>query len=250
MPFPVVTDHSAVLAAISEYDRLGAEAFRKEHGFGKARGYFLDHEGTLYDSKAILGVAFSYQFAGRSVGSAEFSGGIPVADALEGLGFSVTRPVPWSVVEVELERNTVLESEVTPTAGTRVARRDEAALVESFAAHLRAEGHEVKRHRIRVLDGEGRLATDLFDRTENILYEAKSRVDRATIRLGLGQILDYKRFLTDVAKYRLLLPSRPIDELVGLLARYDIGVTWNDEGAWRDAAPADFVAFEALEEEA
>ena len=46
-----------VLAAIGEYDRLGRDAFLQEHGFGEARTYFLEYDGKLYDSKAILGYA-------------------------------------------------------------------------------------------------------------------------------------------------------------------------------------------------
>jgi hypothetical protein len=60
-----ITDPAAVLAAIEEYDRLGRDAFLSKHGFGAAREYFLQIDGRLYDSKAILGVAYGHQYPDR-----------------------------------------------------------------------------------------------------------------------------------------------------------------------------------------
>ena len=50
----------AVRQAIAEFDRLGRDSFLNTYGFGKARGYFLVHNGQAYDSKAIAGVAHQY----------------------------------------------------------------------------------------------------------------------------------------------------------------------------------------------
>jgi hypothetical protein len=50
-----LTDRSAVLQAIAEYDQLGRESFLARYGFGPARSYFLLHNGKRYDSKAIAG---------------------------------------------------------------------------------------------------------------------------------------------------------------------------------------------------
>lgn len=139
---------------------------------------------------------------------------------------------------VPLEQNVALEFESTPVAGTVVARRREASLVDDFADYLRSLGRTLGRHRIPTAQGGSHLATDLFDKTERILYEAKSSIDRSTIRLGLGQILDYRLLLhPEELGYRLLLPSRPPSELVELLAHYEIGVTWRDGDGWRDESP-------------
>ena len=48
---------TSVLAAVAEFDRVGRGAFLKATGFGPARAYFLQHDGKLYDSKAIVGYA-------------------------------------------------------------------------------------------------------------------------------------------------------------------------------------------------
>jgi hypothetical protein len=41
---------------------LGRDAFLAKYRFGKARNYFLDYAGTLYDSKAIVGAEHGYQY--------------------------------------------------------------------------------------------------------------------------------------------------------------------------------------------
>lgn len=84
-----LTDRSAVLAALGEFDRLGRDTFLERHGFGRARNYFINHEGRLYDSKAIVGVAHKHQ-TGSALEAGDFSGGEQtVTPLLERLGFNV-----------------------------------------------------------------------------------------------------------------------------------------------------------------
>src|SRR5712691_5295043 len=81
-----------VLAAIGECDRLGQEAFRREHGYGPVRWYFLVDDGKGYDSKAIVGATHGYLPGERPLNSGEFSGGNDrVARLLRRLGFTVMR---------------------------------------------------------------------------------------------------------------------------------------------------------------
>lgn len=91
MSLSLLTDPAAVDAAIDEYDALGGETFRKQYGYGKARNLFVIRRGTLYDSKAIAGVAVGKQHPERGpLKSEEFSGGDQtVRKTLEGLGFDV-----------------------------------------------------------------------------------------------------------------------------------------------------------------
>jgi hypothetical protein len=91
MTYRDITSRSAVLKAIEEYDRLGQVPFLDRYGFGKARRYFLIYGGRMYDSKAIIGVAFGYQFPGLGpLTSGDFSGGeATVQRKLEELGFEV-----------------------------------------------------------------------------------------------------------------------------------------------------------------
>jgi hypothetical protein len=86
-----LTSAGAVLKAIAEFKRVGQTEFLRKHGFGPARRYFLEHEGSLYDSKAVVGVAHGYQFPEQgALGSHDFSGGeATVRRKLEDLDFKV-----------------------------------------------------------------------------------------------------------------------------------------------------------------
>ena len=86
-----LTDRSAVLEALAEYDGLGREAFLARYGFGPARSYFVVHNGKLYDSKPIAGVAVGKQFpVFGPLTPSDFSGGEATVQArLELLGFQV-----------------------------------------------------------------------------------------------------------------------------------------------------------------
>ena len=80
----------SVLAAIAECDRLGREAFLRKHGYRGSNRFHLEHEGRLYDSKAILGVAFGYEYDCPALRPDEFSGGAEHCERLlTRLGFTV-----------------------------------------------------------------------------------------------------------------------------------------------------------------
>jgi 5-methylcytosine-specific restriction protein A len=83
----------AVLKAIAEFDRLGRSSFLSTYGFGKARGYFLVHNGKPYDSKAIAGVAHQYLPGRTALKLDEFSGGEDgAAGRLRELDFDIRGP--------------------------------------------------------------------------------------------------------------------------------------------------------------
>lgn len=104
MSLSELTDPEAVRQAMAEFDRMGRAAFLQRYGFGKARDYLLRENGRSYDSKAIVRVAFRYQFPDRGpLKSADFTGGEnTVQRKLEDLGFTVERiGEAWSRLEVE-----------------------------------------------------------------------------------------------------------------------------------------------------
>jgi hypothetical protein len=405
-----LTDRQAVLKALSEFDAVGREAFLAKYGFGWATGYFVLHEGRLYDSKAIVGAAHGYQH-GTPLKSKEFSGGAATVVArLTALGFLVTVPPgpKWSVsigavttraevaavygggsqggiltstksdniliysdpttgilngynfdgwddtepgvfyytgegqvgdqtfragnkaiqqqpgtgrtirffeavdgrdrpggklqryvgafrldprnpyrtetapdrngdlrqvivfrllsvttdehgpyrpstaapaplaessgdqlaepgttrkvTFVDSENNTVTEYETAPRTGA-VARRQEALLVQRFEAWLLSEGKMVERIRIPIPGESGTLVTDTYCTTTKTLYEAKSGVDRSTIRLGVGQLLDYLRLVPGVTGC-LLLPSKPSPDLAAFIDSCGLGLTYLDGTDW------------------
>jgi predicted RNA-binding protein with PUA-like domain len=91
-----LTSPDAVVAALDEFDELGRDEFLKKYGFGGARRYFLRRDGRYYDSKAIVGAAYGYQYRDRGpLAYTQFSAGEHTVKAkLEELGFDmvVRRP--------------------------------------------------------------------------------------------------------------------------------------------------------------
>ena len=86
-----IRDRQAVLDAIDEWKLIGEENFLKKYGFGRARHYWLIHEGEPYSSKAIVGAAHGY--ARPDLGplkAGDFSGGeASVMKKLEELHFDI-----------------------------------------------------------------------------------------------------------------------------------------------------------------
>lgn len=91
MSLSELTSPQAVRKALDEFDHLGRTAFLNKYGFGQAHEYFVQHNGRLYDSKAIAGAAFGFQHVSRGpLKSGDFSGGeVTVRAKLEELGFTV-----------------------------------------------------------------------------------------------------------------------------------------------------------------
>ncbi|MGV9668095.1 HNH endonuclease [Nocardia niigatensis] len=87
-----------VLLAIEKCDADGRQNFLDEGRFVSAREYFLLYEGRAYDSKAIVGAAWSLM-TGDPFVSEGFSGGRELKRILEKLGFNVTEKMSWQLEE-------------------------------------------------------------------------------------------------------------------------------------------------------
>ncbi|MGY1684408.1 HNH endonuclease [Geodermatophilus sp. SYSU D00867] len=102
-----------VRAAMEEFNRLGRDGFLARYapyGHRKARDYFVNDAGALYDSKVLAAAAHGIRH-GRPLRADEFSGGDShVADLLRSLGFTVTTPGPdWTRDELTLVCAAVVE---------------------------------------------------------------------------------------------------------------------------------------------
>ena len=86
-----ITSRDAIIAAIEECKSRGRAVFLEKYGFGPATLYCIRFKGRKYDSKAIVGVAYGFQFPERgALSSGDFSGGKnTVVPLLERLGFEV-----------------------------------------------------------------------------------------------------------------------------------------------------------------
>ncbi len=147
----------------------------------------------------------------------------PIGDALKDQS-DVAAPPPFDVLALPLEALDVDNYERQRPQEPREAVRREAALVRRYAEWLLAHGRDSCRQQIRLPDGTS-LYTDLFDLSADELVEAKADADRGSVRAGLGQVLDYGRFVDHSTK-ALLLPNRPTEDLLELLHYYGVSAVW------------------------
>ena len=135
------------------------------------------------------------------------------------------------VDEVPPEEHATDETTAQIQAGIRTIVRREGKLVTAFKEHLEAAGHGITAHALRVKGVRSPLRTDLYDITDNVLYEAKGLSQRNHVRLAIGQLLDYRRHLDTPPGLRLavLLPSDPGDDLRDLLATEGISLVFQTE---------------------
>src|SRR5205807_461536 len=93
--------------------------------------------------------------------------------------------------------------------------------------HLERKEHDVCRLKI-VPPGEAKpIFCDLFDATTGALIEAKGSVERGAVRMAIGQLADYSRFVDGrTVKRTVLLPESPRSDLLSLLSSQQIAVIW------------------------
>ena len=78
------------------------------------------------------------------------------------------------------------------------------------------------------------MYTDIFVVETEELIEAKASSSREHIRMALGQILDYARYIPH-ASLTVLVPTKPPIEMIELLIANGVGVTWEfgDDGTFQ-----------------
>lgn len=109
-------------------------------------------------------------------------------------------------------------------------QRIESELSYRYQAYLQSLGHEVSRFLIRIQGSRSPLYTDLYDETEGALYEAKASASRESIRMAIGQLLDYRRHVVkeleregqELRRLVVLLPEEPVKDLRGLIESVEL----------------------------
>ncbi|MFE7525219.1 restriction endonuclease [Kitasatospora sp. NPDC057542] len=140
----------------------------------------------------------------------------PVATTLPGMEDSIAE-------EIAVIRSRSLSQRVV-----QANRDSEAGLSRRYRAHLERLGHEVMRYQIRP-PGEVRpFTTDLYDRTDNLLVECKPSPTRQAVRLAVGKLLDFRRFLSPTPRLAVLTASKPRQDLIDLCSSIMIEVIWPD----------------------
>lgn len=143
----------------------------------------------------------------------------------------VSNLVTTSIVEALLDVPLVQESPVEQSSGReyrqsatqgQIAQRREGILVTAFKDWLERDGHKTCRHRIRPTGELEDIWTDIYDLTDGILYEAKASSTRGDVRMAIGQLLDYGRFILPKPRLAVLLPSKPSVDILKLLGLTNI----------------------------
>lgn len=130
---------------------------------------------------------------------------------------------------VPVEEQYTERSFVEPGREPYEAERRESKLVQSFCRHLRSKGFTV--NRLQVLpQGEAKpIFSDLYVPEIPLLVEAKGTVERGSIRMALGQLMDYRRFVNG-ARCAILLPSQPRTDIIELVRSAAVELYWPENG--------------------
>jgi hypothetical protein len=142
-----------------------------------------------------------------------------------------------ALTNVQIERQYTEKAYVTPNREPYEAERREQKLVLALEAHLRTLGHDVSRQQI-LPPGEARpLFTDLYDATIGLLVEAKGTVERSAIRMAIGQLADYRRFIDGGQPKHLaiLVPAEPRKDLCDLLSSQGIDLIYATDTGFEDS---------------
>ena len=144
------------------------------------------------------------------------------------------------IAEVEVEAQHTEQVVVNPRHEPHMAERREQRLVLGYKAHLIARGCDVSRQRIHPPGESKPLFTDLYDRTRNNLVEAKGSGTRGEVRMAIGQLADYRRFVEPAPRIAVLLPERPRADLEDLLLSQGISCVWPVGRSFADNADGAF----------
>lgn len=120
---------------------------------------------------------------------------------------------------------------VEPSREPYEAERRESALVRAYSDYIVSLGHQVVRHQINPPGEAKPLYTDLYDQTADELIEAKGTVTREGVRMAIGQILDYRRYIAP-KRVAVLVPTEPRPDLVDLCRTLAIDIIWPDQAVW------------------
>lgn len=142
-----------------------------------------------------------------------------------------------TVKHLPVEEQLTERTFVNPNQEPYTAERKEASLVQALTDYLRARGHRVCRHQI-LPDGETRpLFTDLYDEDLDLLVEAKGSGTRENLRMALGQLADYGRFVRS-AHRAILLPAKPQrTDLLALAHSENVAVLWPEDAGYGSSEP-------------
>lgn len=122
------------------------------------------------------------------------------------------------------------QTTIVPASESREMQLRERRLVQSYQRYLRGRGSSARAYRMPLSDGIS-VTCDLYDEKRGNLIEAKSAIDRPSLRMAIGELADYVRFISRRPQLAVLLPARPSADLEQLLRSQGIYTIWQSEPA-------------------
>ncbi len=144
------------------------------------------------------------------------------------------------VTEIPIEEGDVEGYNVTTKAETKQAHRKERGLVADYIKFLGEPDEIIRRHKIDAPDTAGPLYSDIFHTGRRQLIEAKADSSRGSVRMAIGQLADYARFIDPPLDCAILLPAKPSRDLMELLSRQGVNAIWREGPRFRDNAGGAF----------
>ena len=148
------------------------------------------------------------------------------------------KPTRSRVTRTKVEAQHVKQFQVSVPGQTFDAFRREQGLVLAYTDYLEKQGREVMRHTYRPHRSLSPLACDLVDETDGVLYEAKGDVRRTSIRMAIGQLLDYRRLESKPMRIAVLLPRQPAQDLIELICSIPASTVWRTKDGFTSVNPS------------
>ncbi len=133
------------------------------------------------------------------------------------------------VTHVDVEARNTETFVQSPKKVPTIAERRESLLVQRFGNLANVNKFVVTRLQIFPKGEAKPMFTDVVLNRNEWLIEAKGTVTREAVRMAIGQLLDYSRFV-EVDNLGILLPSKPRSDLFDLAATVNAIVIWEDAG--------------------
>ena len=238
---PDVQELSRVLRSLSIHsERPGPSRFRNSNGVNLKLANFAAIDPN-YDGRGMTQYGKRDAEVWEHYASDEDALTAAASAIREGHGLPAAHPAkstPASVEKVAVESQHVEQFQVALPAEVIDATRGEQKLVLAYEEHLRSQGHCVTRHVYTLHETVHTLICDLVDETCNVLYEAKGDVLRTSVRIAIGQLLDYRRFEQTPKELAVLLPRQPSQDLIELIHSVPASVVWRTADGFERCEPS------------
>ncbi|MFK4104513.1 hypothetical protein ACI2L1_31445 [Streptomyces sp. NPDC019531] len=127
-----------------------------------------------------------------------------------------------------------------PTGAAQISAAARDDLADAFEERETAAGENIVQLELSMRNSTSQLVFDLYNQTNNTLYEPTSSAANESITQALAQLLHARRYLRSLSRHQplhlmVLAPTLPREDLRGLLAEHGIGLVYrNDSGGFSE----------------